>query len=124
VGACIFFTRVSGAGSYSRTYVVNNIQYPSNSGITADSGVIVSNNYAGNAISFASYVQYGGAGNDLHLTSSDSALIGQARDMSTYFTTDKDGNQRPSGAWDIAAYQFLSGGGSLSPPTGLAAFVQ
>jgi hypothetical protein len=120
-----FFCRVSGAGSYTRVYVVNNLQYPSDMSISTDGGVTVSNNYAGNAAQFVSYTQYGGTNNDLHLTGSDTVARDRGRDMSTYFSIDKDGNQRPSGAWDIGAYQFSgSTSNPPSPPTALSATIQ
>lgn len=111
---CIFFTRVSGAGSYTRVYVTNNIQYPSDSDISADAGVTVSNNYANNTISFASYVHWGGATNNLHLVSGDTAVIGQGRDMSSYYTIDFAGLTRVV-PWDIGAYAFNS-----DPPSGVS----
>src|SRR5262249_9488095 len=124
-GFCNFFTRISGAGSYTRAYVVNNLEYPSGNGISVDTGVTVSNNYSGNSAQFVSYSHFGGTSNDLHLTSSDTVARGRGRDMSTYFSTDKDGKPRPSGAWDIGAYQYSgSGSTSVSPPTSLSAVIK
>ena len=123
MGACIFTARFLAVGSFSNTYFVNNIQYPQDNGLSIQNGVTVSNNYAGNGITFASYVQYGGASNNLDLTSGDSAAIGRATSsMSGYFTTDYDGGSRGS-SWDIGAYQFGSTA-ALLPPTGLTAAVQ
>ena len=123
-GACIFFTRVSGAGSYTRVYVVNNIQYPSDSGLSGDSGVTISNNYAGTAVKFMSYISLGGANNDLHLTATDSVAKDKGRTMSTYFTIDKYAIARPQGpAWDIGAYEYNGNTQTTSTaaPTGLTA---
>jgi hypothetical protein len=121
-GTCNFGIRVSGAGSYTRVYVVNNLGYPGGADVTADAGITVSNNSNGPLPQFVSYAQWAGTSNDLHLKSTDTIAKDHGRDMSAYFSTDKDGNPRPSGAWDIGAYQF--GGSSLSPPTGLAATIQ
>ena len=118
----IFFCRVSGAGSYTRVYVVNNLEYPQSTGTTYDAGVVSSNNYYGNQSQFLSYVVYGGIHNDLHLASNDLVDVGKGRDMSSYFTTDKDGNVRTD-PWDIGAYK--SGGGTPpAPPSGLTATPQ
>jgi hypothetical protein len=48
------------------------------------------------------------AGGDFHLTSS-SAARGIGSNLSSVFTTDKDGVRHPStGAWDVGAYQFTT----------------
>lgn len=48
-----------------------------------------------------------------------SVFIGKGANLSSIFTTDKDGNPRPSsGAWDIGPYQSASSG-APSAPTGL-----
>jgi hypothetical protein len=61
--------------------------------------------------------------NDLHLAASDTAATGIGVNLSTYFTTDKDGNARSStGAWDIGAYG--SGSNRPAPPTNLSTVVQ
>jgi hypothetical protein len=59
--------------------------------------------------------------NDFHLSELDIAAKDQGIDLSSHFTTDKDGVSRPNGAaWDIGAYE-LSGGGMATPtsPSGL-----
>ena len=64
--------------------------------------------------SFVKY-QLQGANNDYHLVASDVSLINQGQNLSSYVTTDKDGNSRPpSGPWDIGAYRFTILGG-LAP---------
>jgi hypothetical protein len=129
---CTFFLRFLAPKSYTNVYAVNNLQYPADAGISLDSSVspgpTVSHNYAGNGISFVSYQQLGGPNNNLHLTSGDTAVIGQGMGLSTYFTTDKDGVLRGS-AWDIGAYQYggSTGGSSTAapaPPTNLTALAQ
>jgi len=53
------------------------------------------------------------SGANYHLQSTSPA-IGAGVNLSSYFSTDKDGNPRPStGAWDIGAYKYVS-------PTSLA----
>jgi hypothetical protein len=122
ISPAIFFCRVSGAGSYTRVYVVNNLEYPVSSGTTYDTGVTSSNNYYGNQSQFVSYTLYGGTHNDLHLASNDQVDIAKGRDMSTYFTTDKDGGTRTA-PWDIGAYKYW-GGGPPGPPSNLTATPQ
>jgi hypothetical protein len=61
-------------------------------------------------------------GNDFHLTSADTAARDQGTNLSSYFSTDKDGVSRPQGsAWDIGAYEYVPGGDTTRPavPTGL-----
>ena len=50
------------------------------------------------------------ANNDFHLTSADTVARGAGTDLSAYFTSDKDGNPRPTGTWDIGAYQYTPSG--------------
>ena len=74
------------------------------------------------ASKFINY-QLQGANNDYHLLVSDSTLIGQGQNLSSYVTTDKDGVARPgSAAWDIGAYQYVSG--LVSIPGGLSVLPQ
>jgi hypothetical protein len=47
-----------------------------------------------------------------------SPAIAAGKDLSKYFTADKNGRQRPPGAWDIGAYQS-SGGVNPAAPSGL-----
>jgi hypothetical protein len=124
ISPAIFWCRVSSAASYTRVYVVNNIEYPQDTGSSFAAGVIVSNNNIGGSASFASYTRYGGSRNDLHLTAGDMTDIGTGRDMSAYFSTDRDGNARVD-PWDIGAYKFSSGGGDPpAPPSSLIAVPQ
>ncbi len=45
------------------------------------------------------------AGFDFHLSSNDTVATGHGANLSSYFTSDRDGNARsPSGAWDVGAY--------------------
>lgn len=56
---------------------------------------------------------------DFQLTSMSPAVNGGAN-LSAYFTKDRAGRNRPAtGAWDIGAYQFDSGGSLPEPPLGL-----
>ena len=57
------------------------------------------------------------AGEDYHLTSS-SPVIGQALNLSQYYSTDFDGVTLPtSGPWDIGAYMYVGATLDTSPPT-------
>lgn len=109
-------------GSLTNSYVYNNICY--NSGSSALSTAASSNNVTSTAgVAFVS------ATSNWHETSASTATIGKGTSSSTLtnvFTTDKDGNARPAGVWDMGAYQLsASGGGStLSAPTNLTAVVQ
>jgi hypothetical protein len=47
--------------------------------------------------------------NNLHLAATDTVARGHGIALTSLFTTDKDGNPRPSsGAWDIGAYQYVT----------------
>jgi hypothetical protein len=99
---------------------VNNVNV---NGTATDWGVDVTNSNnvqitAGNAPNtFVSYVPLL-ANNDYHLKSTDTVLRGQGINFSSYFTTDKDGNTRPTtGAWDIGPYAYIVGSGSTNRPT-------
>lgn len=52
---------------------------------------------------------------DYRLNSTDVQAITQGVDLSTHFNTDKDGNIRPTNAWDIGAYQYSSGDQPFAP---------
>lgn len=72
---------------------------------------------------FVSYTQYDNS-NDLRLTSS-SPSRDAGLDLSSLFTTDKDGVSRPQGsAWDIGAYEFAAAGAGPGPPTNLRVVVR
>ena len=63
-----------------------------------------------NAPVFVEYSPFG-AGNNLHLSGSDTAAVNAGVQLSSYFGTDKDGILRPQGpGWDIGAYQSGVGG--------------
>jgi len=65
---------------------------------------------------FVAYTAYGGTNNNLHLLAGASSLIGQAVDLSSYFTTDKDGKTRTA-PWDLGAYEYTGNGGDTTAPT-------
>jgi len=55
---------------------------------------------------FVSYTPFSDA-NNFHLLGSAATLRGKGVNLSSYFSTDADGNSRPAGgAWDIGPYQF------------------
>lgn len=57
---------------------------------------------------------FGVTGNTYKLLASSPA-IGAASDMSTYYTTDYEGNNR-TGTWDVGAYEYQASGGDTIPP--------
>jgi len=60
---------------------------------------------------FVSYSSSGGTNNNFHLLAGATTLIGQGTNLSGYFTTDKDGNNRVStGNWDIGPYAYTTNG--------------
>jgi hypothetical protein len=63
---------------------------------------------------FAAYTTYNAA-SDFHLGPSDTVAIGKGVNLSSYFTTDKDGNPRGT-TWDIGAYQHLAKGATRPNP--------
>jgi hypothetical protein len=77
-------------------------------------GILMPTNLAGpantNAPIFVSYTLWG-MNNDFHLADTDTGARGNGTNWpSIYFTTDKDGNPRPStGPWSIGAYQGGNG---------------
>jgi hypothetical protein len=94
-------------GTYTNCYMVNNYGINSGGFAAAPSGIVTSNN-----ISIASgtghVVEYTALSpnNDFHLSSSDTSFKDRGTNMSSYFTTDKDGVSRPQGAaWDIGPYE-------------------
>lgn len=67
--------------------------------------------------SFVSYSEYS-ASNNYHLASNDTVAINQGVNLSAYFTSDIGGISRPQGAaWDIGAYEYVSGGGDVTSPS-------
>ncbi len=63
-----------------------------------------------NAPVFVAY-SFHGVGNNLRLSTNDSAAVNAGMDLSGYFVNDKDGVARPQGAaWDVGAYEYGNGG--------------
>jgi hypothetical protein len=111
----------------SGCYIVNNLVYNSNTTILYNGNPTVSNNVGGTSgVAFTNIAPY--PSGDFHLTSSATAAIDKAISptyLTSVYTTDKDGNLRPIGAWDIGTYQFsVSGSTSPTSPTGLTAMIQ
>jgi hypothetical protein len=104
----------------SSTLVRNNFVYSvSGSGTTLDSRISTSatnkNSSSGATNIFVDY-----ANNNFHLKATDSVLRDQGvNTVSSYFTTDKDGNTR-SGTWDIGAYEY--GGSTPEAPSSPSGF--
>jgi hypothetical protein len=60
---------------------------------------------------FASYVYRGGMRNDMRLSESDTVARNRGRNLSTYFSTDKNSITRSMGGpWAIGAYEFSNTG--------------
>ena len=67
---------------------------------------------------FTSYAA-GSASNDYHLQATDTAATDTGVDRGTFFTTDLDGNHRPSGvAWDIGPLETCVGGACVATGCG------
>jgi hypothetical protein len=123
--SCIQVDQGTQGGSWSGTTVVNNLCYNAGTILTSNSGAVVSNNTT--ATTNVNFVNYGATMSyptlDLHLLSSSTAVIDKGISEASTFTTDKDGVSRPQGsAWDIGAYEFVSGGSTVKkpmPPTSL-----
>lgn len=105
------------AANYSNCYIANNIWINCAGLGQVDSGVISSSNTGWTtsqtygATNFVSYTANALTNNNVHLVA-NSYPIGRGTNLFSLFTTDKDGNNRPStGAWDIGPYAY-----SVSPP--------
>ena len=104
----------------------NNIFYPSNTiirylGTEYDPASWISSidSSAGTVAPEFKYYVYRGIGNDLHLSPSDAAARDAGISLSTMFTTDMDGVERPQGvAWDIGPYEFIDTTASPTPTQG------
>ncbi len=114
-GTCIAFGNCPSCNGgkstpYTACYMINNIDINSGSMTTYSSPINTAGNVtlttAQGQAYFASYIPLS-ANNNYHLTAAATALIGKGTNGSTYFTTDKDGNARPTtGNWDVGAYQY------------------
>lgn len=113
----VFLVRFDQITSCTNCVIENNIAYNSPLGYSVGSVPVTISNNVSSSVNFVSYTEFSSGTNDLHLTSDNSSVIGQGLNLSTYFTTDKDGNARASsGAWDIGAYVY----GGTPPPSGTA----
>jgi hypothetical protein len=113
----ILFYNSENTSKYVNCVCRNNLSLNSGPILTENSksGVILTdhNVITTSGSGFASYKRYGSIPpNDFHLTSGASQLIGHGIDLSAYFTTDKDGVARTTGAWDIGPYAR----GAAGPP--------
>lgn len=110
----LFLIRYNNAASYTNCYVKNNI-FKNGSGLALDPGVVESNDTTGN-VQFIRYAQYAVSTNDLRLSGSDTVAKDKGAALSSTFAVDKDGVSRPQGsAWDIGAYEFITGGAIAKP---------
>jgi len=65
---------------------------------------------------FASFVAGRTTNNNFHLSATATSLIGKAANFYAIFTTDKDGNPRPSsGAWDMGPYNYGASVANTNP---------
>jgi hypothetical protein len=109
------------SSTFSQCRVVNNSVINSG-GIGAASTVVTAANIvihlSSGAGHFVSYTPLGASSN-FHLVATDSAFRVQGTNLSSYFSTDKDGKLRaPSGAWDIGPYVY-SAYNAPPPPVNL-----
>jgi hypothetical protein len=97
------------AADFTGSYVVNNISINSGGYTSLRTGVtgldnVFSLTQAQANLMFVKYVPFGGTNNNFHLLATALTLIQQGTNMSGYFTTDMNGNSRPTtGPWDIGA---------------------
>jgi hypothetical protein len=119
----VFLVRFDQINSCISCIVDNNIMYDSPIGIATStvSAVVTSDNVT-NSVNFVKYATYATTTNDLHLSPNNSAVIGRGKNLSNYFTADKDAVARPtSGSWDIGAYVLAA---RPTPPTSLTGVVR
>ena len=83
-----------------------NIKFNSTTYGTGDWGASIQENGMTGQPLFASYTE-DSENNDFNLQSGDTVGKDRGVDLSSYFTTDKDGTTR-SGTWDIGAYEYGS----------------
>jgi hypothetical protein len=130
----LFCMRFHDAARWTNCAIANNLFYNCASILTTDSpasAISVFYNKAGPAVKSDSIHNSSGPGNNnpvtfvsltgynFHLAASDTGAKGQGTNWpSAYFTTDKDGNSRPTGAWSLGAYE-TPGGGRPAAPTNL-----
>ncbi len=100
---------------YTNCTLANNICWKGGWFAAGEGVTQVDNITSSSGIHFASYSNLSPS-NDFHLLSSDTTFKDQGTSMASYFTTDKDGVSRPQGsAWDMGAYESLTGGGLQRP---------
>jgi hypothetical protein len=115
--AMSFYPPPTGVGAtYVNCIAANNIAYNCNTSFdfTSQSGFTsVDNVYASGIVGFVNTAAY-----DFHLTLIATLLTGKGINESSYFTTDKDGNFRPTtGVWDVGAYAYTTNSsGTVAPP--------
>jgi len=101
-------TRVIMLEGGSGNVVRNNLAYDCLEPATFTANT-TSNNFYSTSNPFTNY-----AGKNFHLSSATTA----GTTLASPYNTDMDGNTRGAdGTWDIGAYEYLSGGVSLSPPS-------
>lgn len=107
------------------TIIKNNLIYTSGRQLVTGSGGSnswgtyqdINNVYSSNEPPGNEFVDVGAR--DFHLQAS-SSNISNGENLSSYFTTDRDGNPRPSsGSWSRGAYQSGGGSAPLPPPLNL-----
>ena len=109
----------------SGNYLANNIYANTANGVnlTNNTATTVQNNvYLNNSTAASCFVSWiaNGLSNNYHLTASAASFLGVGTNLSNFFTTDKDGNARPtSGAWSIGPYASLFSASGPGSPTGL-----
>jgi len=114
---CIMLGNDPGQSSvFADCVVFNNICVNGN-GFGIGEGIAAANNIkisdgAGHFVIYAPL----SPSNDFRLLSSNTLFKDRGANLSSFFTTDKDGNVRNVGAWDIGAYEFNSGTGGNSDP--------
>ena len=98
-------------GGFQMGYAINSLLYILNAtGVNwTPAGTII-------GLPLFNHYNYRSAGNDFHLSANDTVAKGHGKNLTSMFQVlgipaqDLDGNPRPTGAWDVGAYQSAGGG--------------
>jgi hypothetical protein len=83
-------------------------------------------NYTASGTAGTRFTSITNGSEDIHIAEATSALIGVGTDLSATFTTDIDGNTRPTGAntWDIGCHEYQAAAAGTAVPVFMAQYRQ